>query len=269
MKKILDQKGFSLVEIMVATAILGITAVGLMDFSSKRQASTKGVTMQSEFDQFLSLVVISIANPLVCERNLLNKTSGTALQEILDVEGRPVLKVGERYAQGTYVLKGITIGRHFPAVNRTEINLNFERRIKAIGSSSFRKVIFGAFTESVETTITKCLNAEEMNARAALWKMCLDVDPKNEGKVADTGACEEVLENMVTEVKQAFCDSSYPFISWDPSRKKCAPIDARKTCTTAVRGYNGQDQLCCYRPPSPHPGGPIFNQPSPPPETCL
>lgn len=76
MRKILSQSGFSLIQVLVATSIMGVAALGLSTFMVNQMRMNQAATQKLEMNDLKQILLATMVNPQNCNCTLL-PTSNT------------------------------------------------------------------------------------------------------------------------------------------------------------------------------------------------
>lgn len=66
MKDLKNQSGFSLIELMIATAIIGVITMAFLTITSRNQRDMKGLFQKSEILEFKNLLLQRLGDPQIC-----------------------------------------------------------------------------------------------------------------------------------------------------------------------------------------------------------
>lgn len=236
-----NQRGFSLVEGLVATGILGAVALGMVALNSQHKAGTSGIKSSEDMSKTLRGLRTVVTNPVACRLNFKGQkiNAGTLIQ-LVDANNNPVLRVNDLVANKTYRLSGINVRDYDPGRSVTQVEFLFTNVTDNIRSQSVKKT-FEVLTTVAGGEITDCIDPVGQTVKGALYKSCMDVDPKSDGD------CENNYSNLLEEVKLLYCQG-HPYLEYDPGTKKCKPLDAGRVCPPGkvMAGYNPTgSQLNC------------------------
>jgi hypothetical protein len=251
-----NQRGFTMVEGLVAGAMVAGLGVAVMKMSQTSQVSQRGMMGMNELGRDLEVMRANIEEPQSCVNTFLGKkvNSGVTLTSLMSAQNTEIMKTDSMMGHNTYQLTGIQIGNHNPNTYRTEVHFNFKKMEKEGRSQSVRRTFY-IFTKIDPATkvITECIDPLKNIADGTMKQTCYDADP------AKRAICEENITNLSQEVKQYVC-STHPYLRYDPATKKCFPLDAGKKCPAGqyIRGWKANGDLDCYA------GPPL----STPPSTC-
>ena len=81
-----NQKGFSLIEIMVALGMLGIISLGTMQLMTNMTKGQKGMTFKSNIDQIVNEVKMAMRTEANCTATLTGLSPSTSYQPVNDNE---------------------------------------------------------------------------------------------------------------------------------------------------------------------------------------
>src|SRR5690606_29641292 len=99
----INQKGFSLVEIMVAIGMLGALSLGVMKINELMTKTSRNMSQQLDAVQIASLVQPYLRNTSACQlsfrgRNL-TTSQAVGANGILDSNGATIIDIGQDYGQ--------------------------------------------------------------------------------------------------------------------------------------------------------------------------
>lgn len=245
MKILKSQTGFSFTDTLVASVLLGLLALGVIQLSDFQQETVKATSV--DLTRYVSILREYISEPQACQQNFVGKIAGqnVPLPFMVNSKGQRVIEVGDLVENGAYRVKSIMIGAFRTSSMRSDIMVEFEsvRKINGLSSSQIKHInILTRVSRGAERRITACVDALELSTEELTEELCYDADPSY------SGDCNKNFVAVVSEVKRNFCKSS-PFLTYDPLTESCSAIDAEKICDGGfVSGYDEQGPLCFYPP---------------------
>ena len=82
MKTLFNQRGFSMVEVMVAMGLLGVLGYGLMKFTETSGLQQQKMTFNQGLNSFTNSIQTELAKKENCSASLMNLASGAHINEI-------------------------------------------------------------------------------------------------------------------------------------------------------------------------------------------
>jgi prepilin-type N-terminal cleavage/methylation domain-containing protein len=262
-----NEKGFSLVEVMVSIGLLAVIGVGMVALNSQQKTTQAGIKSAGDMVKVMNDLRTLIGDPKACEINFLGQDIGeSGLKALKDSSGTEILRVGDKLANNTYQLSGIDLSDYNTSKLRAKVKFQFTGITDNVRSKSVSRSFY-VFSREAGGKISECLDPVKLTSDGALKKSCLDVDPLKEGD------CEKIYANLLTEVKKLYCEN-HPYLEYNPVSMKCLPLDAGHVCPAGkvMRGYSATGKtLDCVNVPSPtYPPEDTAVVPGPPkaPTTC-
>lgn len=255
--KILNDRGFSLVEVMVSVGLIAVVGGGLIALNSQHKKAEQGIQNVSTLGKALSQLRDTVTDPQICNLNFKGKSViNSHIDEIKNIAGGVIVKKRAKIENNSYELADITLSAHDEDSMRTRVTFTFNKLTDSTRSQVVSRS-FNIFTKvSNAGVISECVDPLALTAESAKKKLCLDFDPAGEGN------CDNTFRNLIFDVKSIYC-KNHPYLLFDELTGKCRPLDADKSCgADFFKGYDANGQKICYSkppytPPAPDkPGAP-------------
>lgn len=159
---IVNDKGFSLVQVIVAMGMMSILGLAMMKMNSQQIQNTKTIKVKTEANQFYSEVVSFLSKPEICTSNFKNRSINdeASLEKISYKSGKVKYEKGKLYGQNAFRLHRIYTSDYYSdngdGIGTIMVNLELE----ATGNINGNKIQKKAFELNVLTNdhgkITSC-----------------------------------------------------------------------------------------------------------------
>lgn len=199
----LNQSGVSLIEMLLASLLIGGLALGTMQLAKMHQESQKGIAGSGDLTQAFIAFRENVSNKEACEINFKTKNIGDTVTTLKNGKGDTFINVGDKFANGTYQLDGIRISLHDTVSSRTTISFDYSLVDGSARSKNSRKS-FSLYSKVTGTEITECLDALDNLVDGVRAKLCKDMDPLH------AGDCNQNYQHLLAEVRREFC-TGHPF----------------------------------------------------------
>ena len=236
--KMIDQKGMSLVEVVMTLGIVTALGVGALTIIHNQDKAAKGTRSISDLKEKINNTRKLFDSPSICELNFKNKETdiNLSISEIKNDSNEVIFKTGEKFNDG-YELASINIGKHDPRRLRTSIVFSFQKKSESVRGQHIKRSI-QIFTKVSGGKISECLDPFQLNKRGLLLKMCQDADPLKEND------CEKTIQNLIAEAKINYCQS-HDFLGWDSVNKKCIAEKSRSCPSGFVQAFTTDGDFVC------------------------
>lgn len=255
--KFFTQRGLSLPGIMIAVALIGASAVGIMQLMKINKDGTDGIRNRDAVGKKIREVQLAMSNPGLCQINFGGKSVDETITAIMNPPpetGNPeaLTRVGDKIEGASFVLTEIKIERLDRLKRRGFVAFKYRHSSEALVVKEIKQYV-RLFVEvnPAGDQIVRCLDPVTLSSSALISKMCWDADPENfNAPPNDNVDCTDNVLNLVSQMSEIYC-SGNSLLTWDPLTKKCLPIDASVQCPAGsyVKGYNPAGQIICYTRP--------------------
>lgn len=177
MNKFLNQKGFSLVEIMIGCGMLGVLALGVMSLTKNiSQSQVRNSSKMEEIDirnQITGLLIDKNA----CQNTLNGKNIGSSIDAIKDGNGNVIFQTGLVYGNNSVLIKNIKTSdvRSVSATKREiQLSVDIARAKTSAVESGSRTYSFSVqvMANSPNGVITNCFVNNDMLKLSSSKQSC-------------------------------------------------------------------------------------------------
>lgn len=234
-KKLHNQRGFSLIEILVAMAVLGIMSAGMMTMISDQNKANKSTQLTMETNELYAKVQRYMLNSSVCGETLNNVVLATGAQTPLtEIKkgGSAVVSTSAPNNQlGGVAIKNMTLQRK-TGTQSSELDLvmTFEKINKgtSFGGDTFSRTITlqGTFDTVVTNKVVGCYSQLESAVDTAREMSCKDLCPTCWDATAKTCIMDSNSKLIETAREQSCKDICAT--CWDAGTKKCTITSSSK-----------------------------------------
>jgi hypothetical protein len=224
MKIILNERGMSLVQVVIAAGMMSMLGLFMMRMQENQSKTQNDIEAKAEMLSFMQKFSSLMATPGYCEKNLkgikIGRESGISLDKFIAPNGRVVFKVGEVYGDRQIILKSIEQKEFFfddeeETRGILSLSVALEKKKKSFGARVLKKTlevivrvdekgqIAGCASSGIDTTGASTIGAvpiEKVIKKSAAGIEMDDLDEKEIKKIIDNNEAlkqmQEAINNM-------------------------------------------------------------------------
>lgn len=158
--RIRNNKGFTLLEVVVATGLLGALALGVM---SQMQLMSKGQKLaetRMEELEVRRMILTALADKVACQNTLAGKEIGQPLTQIKSANNSVLYEVGQNYGNNTLKISSITtqdLATTFAdGVRLVYLIVNFQKLKSSATNNKSVNITFRVKAPTATGTISEC-----------------------------------------------------------------------------------------------------------------
>lgn len=262
MKKLLNQKGVSLVQVMVAAGLMGLVSISLMRLQKNTMMFSNSVDAKFETDVIMMKVKAIIANKETCNTNFQNQNvNNTTLESLVNMNGHKIISTLEEENTNPKIeITSIEIQPKLvddgsgTLVNSSSIfnlAIGIKRKASIVGAKEqIKNVLVLADINSETGIINSCETNDNELVNAATQMIC-----NGPGVVYNeaTGECSisSIGETQVCENGQAIRKIIFDQTT-NTYRGVCSQVISQTECPAeqVLIGYNSNGLPVCEDPKS-------------------
>lgn len=231
----INQKGFSLIEILISLGILGIVVTAIVNLIFIQIETKKDSEGISDLVKVIGTLDGITREPLSCQNNFSGKTLNTKsiLKSIVDEQNKILFKVGEPIFSGIYRLSDVSLGGLDKVTNRVEVLFEFTKLKKSQQNNivTQKAYIYPTLKDGI---IIDCMKNIQQKSRSLVNQICHNFKK---------GSCN--LDSVLVEAKKRYCESK-SWLTFDESTGKCSRLASQKICPTGlISGFSSDGQIIC------------------------
>lgn len=226
------QNGFSLIEILVAMAVLGIMSAGMMTMISDQNKANKSTQLTMETNELYGKVQRYMLNSSVCSETLNNVVLAAGAQTtVTEIKKGGLAVVSNTTQLGGIAIKDMTLQRKTGAqASELDLIMTFEKSQKgtSFGGDTFVRTITlqGTFDTVVTDRVIGCYSQLESAVDTAREMSCKDLCPTCWDATAKTCIMDnnsKLIETAREESCKDLCATC-----WNAATKKCTITSTSK-----------------------------------------
>lgn len=193
------EKGFSMAEVMAATAILGIVIVATVSQLKLSSKSALDMAADAEINNITNKVISAIGNHAVCYKNFGTRAQANTYTQLLNTDDTIIAKTGTVPGDPYSEVQLSRIETKSVNANEMTLVLSFEKKKFGLGTffTSGPKREIPIMTSLVSGNIQYCFANYDLVIKTAIMQACIgDRSYYNETVNPPFGSCEHLANNL-------------------------------------------------------------------------
>lgn len=207
----MNEKGMSLVSVMIAAGLMGIIAVFMMKMQENQLKTQNDMMARSEIANFMSTLTNTMAKPGYCEQSLkgekVSPESEVSLNTVFTPNKKVLFQVGENYGQGSFKLlsvnqKSFTYDDEDKRSGLLTFDVAIEKRKKSFGAKVLHRELM-VMVQLDDGEIVDCGTLGSVGSGAApnvdtktIHNVVKGVESKEQGEASvKEEEVKEIIEN--------------------------------------------------------------------------
>ncbi|EQC47532.1 prepilin-type N-terminal cleavage/methylation domain-containing protein [Bacteriovorax sp. Seq25_V] len=205
MKK-LNNKGFSLAEIVIAMGLMGVAALGYMKFQQNQMKGQKTIQNRAFIDDFTYEFKGYLSRPGICNKSFedTSMTNGTTIDGIKRPDGVYKYKVGEKLPGSSYMISSLVLEDVYIDKTETQIEIYRGEGSLKVTFEKLDKASYGGntLTKNIELDFT-VNRLDKMQECAPIGKLVLPTSMLNREDKDETKKEDSLKADMNTAFEES------------------------------------------------------------------